>query len=40
MIQRQGIGHVLVGGLEIHSVHLQEGRFDELFREITRGIAA
>jgi ABC-2 type transport system ATP-binding protein len=30
----------LVGGLEIHSVHLQEGRFDELFREITRGIAA
>lgn len=30
----------LVKDLEIHSVHLQEGRFDELFREITRGIAA
>lgn len=30
----------LVSGLEIQSVHLQEGRFDELFREITRGIAA
>ena len=30
----------LVKGLEIHGVHLQEGRFDELFREITRGIAA
>jgi ABC-2 type transport system ATP-binding protein len=30
----------LVSGLEIHGVHLQEGRFDELFREITRGIAA
>jgi ABC-2 type transport system ATP-binding protein len=30
----------LVSGIEIHSVHLQEGRFDEYFREITRGIAA
>ena len=30
----------LVAGLDIHSVHLQEGRFDEYFREITRGIAA
>ena len=29
-----------VAGSEIHSVHLQEGRFDEYFREITRGIAA
>jgi ABC-2 type transport system ATP-binding protein len=30
----------LVEGMEIHSVHLQEGRFDDYFREITRGIAA
>lgn len=30
----------LVGDLEIHSVHLQEGRFDQLFRQLTRGIAA
>jgi len=30
----------LVAGMEIHSVHLQEGRFDDYFREITRGIAA
>jgi len=30
----------LLGGTEIHSVHLQEGRLDELFREITKGIAA
>ena len=30
----------LLAGTEIHGVHLQEGRFDELFREITKGIAA
>jgi ABC-2 type transport system ATP-binding protein len=30
----------VAGDIEIHSVHLQEGRFDEFFREITRGIAA
>jgi ABC-2 type transport system ATP-binding protein len=30
----------LVDHLEVHSVHLQEGRFNELFREITKGIAA
>ena len=42
---RKGENHLddlmeLVSGMEIHSVHLQEGRFDEYFREITRGIAA
>lgn len=42
---RDGENHLdelmaLLAGLEIHGVHLQEGRFDELFREITRGIAA
>ena len=30
----------LLSDTEIHGVHLQEGRLDELFREITRGIAA
>ncbi len=30
----------LLADTEIHSVHLQEGRLDELFREITKGIAA
>ncbi len=30
----------LMADTEVHSVHLQEGRFDEYFREITRGIAA
>jgi len=30
----------MVADMEIHSIHLQEGRFDEYFREITRGIAA
>jgi ABC-2 type transport system ATP-binding protein len=30
----------LATGTEIHSVHLQEGRFDEYFRAITKGIAA
>lgn len=30
----------MVSGIEVHGVHLQEGRFDEYFREITRGIAA
>ena len=30
----------LLAGTEIHAVHLQEGRLDELFREITKGIAA
>lgn len=30
----------LASGLEIQSVHLQEGRFDQFFREITEGIAA
>ncbi len=30
----------LLGGTELHGVHLQEGRLDELFREITKGIAA
>ncbi len=30
----------LLADTEIHAVHLQEGRLDELFREITKGIAA
>ncbi|MEJ2086736.1 MAG: ATP-binding cassette domain-containing protein [Acidobacteriota bacterium] len=30
----------LLEGTEIHGVQLQEGRLDELFREITKGIAA
>jgi ABC-2 type transport system ATP-binding protein len=30
----------LTAGLEIHSIHLQEGRLNELFREITRGVEA
>lgn len=30
----------VAAGIDIHSVHLQEGRFDEYFREITEGIAA
>ena len=30
----------LLADVEIHGVHLQEGRLDELFREITKGIAA
>jgi len=30
----------LVSDLDTHGVHLQEGRFDEFFREITRGVAA
>ena len=29
-----------VGEHEIHGVQLQEGRFDDLFREITKGVAA
>ena len=42
---RSGENHLdelmeLVSGTQIHSIHLQEGRFDEYFREITRGIAA
>jgi len=42
---RSGENHLdelmeLISGIEIHGVHLQEGRFDEYFREITRGIAA
>ena len=42
---RGGANHLdelvdLLQGTEIHSVHLQEGRFDEYFREITRGISA
>jgi ABC-2 type transport system ATP-binding protein len=28
----------LTAGLEIHSIHLQEGRLNELFRDITRGV--
>ena len=30
----------VTSGLEIHSIHLQEGRLNELFREITRGVEA
>jgi len=30
----------LTSGLEIHSIHLQEGRLNELFREITREVEA
>jgi len=30
----------LTAGLEIHSIHLQEGRLNELFRDITRGVEA
>jgi len=30
----------LLEGRTIHSVHLQEGRFDELFRSMTQGVAA
>jgi ABC-2 type transport system ATP-binding protein len=42
---RDGENHLedlmeLASGIELHSVHLQEGRFDEYFRQITRGIAA
>lgn len=29
-----------IGDQEIHGVQLQEGRFDDLFREITKGVAA
>jgi ABC-2 type transport system ATP-binding protein len=41
---RQGENHLgelmeLTTGLEVHSIHLQEGRLNELFREITRGVA-
>ena len=42
---RRGENHLgelmeVTAGLEIHSVHLQEGRLNELFREITRGVQA
>ncbi len=42
---RQGQNHLsdlmeLAAGLEVHGVHLQEGRFDEYFRQLTRGVAA
>ncbi len=30
----------LTASLEIHSIHLQEGRLNELFRDITRGVEA
>jgi len=30
----------LLEGRAVHSVHLQEGRFDELFRSMTQGVAA
>jgi ABC-2 type transport system ATP-binding protein len=30
----------LLEGREIHSVHLQEGRFDELFRRVTQGVSS
>ncbi len=30
----------LTAGLEIHSIHLQEGRLNELFRDLTRGVEA
>ena len=30
----------LASGYEVHGIHLQEGRLDELFRKITRGVAA
>jgi len=30
----------LLEGRAVHSVHLQEGRFDELFRNMTQGVAA
>lgn len=30
----------LTANLEIHSIHLQEGRLNELFRDITRGVEA
>jgi ABC-2 type transport system ATP-binding protein len=30
----------MTSGLQIHSIHLQEGRLNELFREITRGVEA
>lgn len=41
---RRGENHLgelmeLTAGLEVHSIHLQEGRLNELFREITRGVA-
>ena len=30
----------LLEGCSIHSIHLQEGRFDELFRSMTQGVSA
>ncbi len=30
----------LLEGRDLHSVHLQEGRFDELFRSMTQGVSA
>jgi len=45
VIPSDGANHLpdllpLLDGRGIHSVHLQEGRFDELFRSMTQGVSA
>ena len=30
----------LLEGREVQSIHLKEGRFDELFRNLTQGVSA